>query len=386
MIQFYSSRPTLGGSQVVVLQYADALRSVGKQVRIAGVAAQPNPFLDKASGSGFRIEPVEPPGIFRSYNKAYTKLSKVSVARGVAATPYYYARQATRLRSSGVQAVCVATSRCVLQYGPAVRLAGLPLIYLAQGGLSVGTRWMRRAIVTLPTAVTCVSEAVKENIIYNGRKRSDDIRVILNGIPDSEHVSDGCASDYILFAGNVVPEKGVHNLIKSYAGLRGETKKRYKLLVAGKVWDPQYGDFVRDLARGHDVEFLGFRRDIAELMAGASMLVAPSIEDEMIQYGGSQRRVVWKEGFCLSALEGMRAGVPVVASESYGIKEVVDDRVTGLLVEPSSVTSLAEAMQYLLDHPDRSAAMGAAGRERYLKWFRAERMRDEFVEFIEQVT
>ena len=384
MTYFYSSRPTLGGSQVITLQYADAWRSEGETVRVVGSSLVDNPFLEKAADQGFNVGVIKPPGLFKEFGKRYRDYGRVDLASKVIATPLYYIRQALKLRAEGVKAVCVSTSRCVLQLGPAVRLAGLPLIYLAQGGLVAGGRLTRKAIVTLPSAVTCVSDAVRENIIYNGRK-DDKINVIMNGIQDIENLVPDMNKNYILFAGNVVPEKGVHHLVTAYGHLDSELKSRVRLRIAGKSWDREYDTYLRQLAGSENVEFLGFRNDVPSLMQGALMLVAPSVEEETVYYGGKSHRVIWKEGFCLSALEGMRGGAPVVASNSYGLKEVVESGETGLLVEPSSVESLTRAIQDLIDHPDRARSMGEAGRRRFLDRFTADRMQNEFVDFMRSV-
>jgi alpha-maltose-1-phosphate synthase len=68
----------------------------------------------------------------------------------------------------------------------------------------------------------------------------------------------------------------------------------------------------------------------------------------------------------------MAAGLPVVGSRVGGIPELVEDGVTGLVVEPENPAALAGALDTLAESPDRRAAMGEAGRARVAARFSAE--------------
>jgi phosphatidylinositol alpha-mannosyltransferase len=63
-------------------------------------------------------------------------------------------------------------------------------------------------------------------------------------------------------------------------------------------------------------------------------------------------------------VEAMAAGLPVVASDIPGYREVVRDGVEGLLVPPRDPEDLADAVLTLLREPERASALGEAGRER----------------------
>lgn len=85
------------------------------------------------------------------------------------------------------------------------------------------------------------------------------------------------------------------------------------------------------------------------LYAGADICVVPS---------------VWREPFGIAAVEAMAAGKPVVASRSGGLEDIVEDSVTGFLVEPGNAAELAERLARLLGDPALRERMGRAGRER----------------------
>ena len=65
----------------------------------------------------------------------------------------------------------------------------------------------------------------------------------------------------------------------------------------------------------------------------------------------------------------MSAGLPVVATDVGGIRDVVDHGVTGLLVKPCDPLALANAIQMLVDNPEVRDRMGAAGRQRVIDTF-----------------
>lgn len=70
------------------------------------------------------------------------------------------------------------------------------------------------------------------------------------------------------------------------------------------------------------------------------------------------------EGLPLTVLEAMAAGLPVIATRVGGIPEAVKDGITGILVEPEDPKALAEAIQWMVEHPAEREEMGRRGKER----------------------
>jgi glycosyltransferase involved in cell wall biosynthesis len=104
------------------------------------------------------------------------------------------------------------------------------------------------------------------------------------------------------------------------------------------------------------VHFLGQRNDVARRLAEAqvSLLVTN-----------------W-EGFPLSILEAMRAGLPVVASDVGGVAESVHDGESGYLVRRGDVAQLRDRIERLLRDPALRARMGSSGRQRFIRDFTLE--------------
>ncbi len=102
------------------------------------------------------------------------------------------------------------------------------------------------------------------------------------------------------------------------------------------------------------VRFLGFRRDIAEVTACLRLSVLPTT-------GTDSSPTVLKEALCL--------GMPVVAAETGGVREVVDDGETGYVVPRHDHAALANAIIRLLDDPEGSSRMAALGAQRVRERF-----------------
>jgi glycosyltransferase involved in cell wall biosynthesis len=169
----------------------------------------------------------------------------------------------------------------------------------------------------------------------------------------------------ILFVGRFTPHKGVDRLLRALP-------EGAKLTCVGSAGhDPRppesaYPALLRRLAAGRDVTFaegIG-DDDLAGLYRRARVVVLPSVHDTC--YG---RRVAVSELLGLSVLEAMASGTPVICSRLGGLPEVVDDGVTGFLVEPGDVDALHQRLDALVRDAPGAERMGRAGREVALERF-----------------
>ncbi|MEJ7811823.1 MAG: glycosyltransferase family 4 protein [Gemmatimonadaceae bacterium] len=166
------------------------------------------------------------------------------------------------------------------------------------------------------------------------------------------------------------PWKGQHVLIEALPTLPGV----HALLVGDALFgEEQYAEGLRAQAASLGVadrtHFLGFRTDLPRLMRLVNVVLHTSTAAE--PFG----RVI---------VEGMLAGRPVVASRAGGALEIIQDGVTGLLIQPGDPRALAAAVSSLIEHPDRADALGAAGRAYALAHFSLELMHDDVVRQIEE--
>jgi glycosyltransferase involved in cell wall biosynthesis len=142
------------------------------------------------------------------------------------------------------------------------------------------------------------------------------------------------------------------------------------LLLAGRPENT--GDALKaqafDLDLGRSVRFLGAVSDVAGLLRASDCCVFSSRF----------------EGVPNGVLEGMAAGLPVVATDIPGIREAVGDGDCAILTPPGDAERMAEALIEVANSPDRARVMGQAGQARIRDEFSPEKMVRETVEWIEE--
>jgi glycosyltransferase involved in cell wall biosynthesis len=175
------------------------------------------------------------------------------------------------------------------------------------------------------------------------RLGAEKVRVIPSGVDLPPEGGEEAEPPEVLYAGRLSAEKGVLELAEAARGLN--------LVVAG---DGPLRDRLPG-ARGfvpHD--------ELQGLYARAAVVACPS------------RR----EGFGVACLEAMAHGRPVVATSVGGLRDLVADEETGLLVPPRDPQALRSALERLLADRDLRRRLGAAGRERARERFSWERATD----------
>jgi len=185
--------------------------------------------------------------------------------------------------------------------------------------------------------------------------------VIANYVPDGTP-ADPRAGTYALFAGRLSTEKGPAIAVEAAA------RSGVPLRVAGD--GPLRGD-LRDLAArtGAPVELLGrvSSGDAADLIAGAAMVVVPSVGPEVMPF---------------AALEAMAAGVPVVAARTGSLPEILGEE---RCVPRRAPDALAAAMTRLWGDPDLRRAEGDALRARARRRYSAERYTTDLLALYDRV-
>jgi glycosyltransferase involved in cell wall biosynthesis len=160
----------------------------------------------------------------------------------------------------------------------------------------------------------------------------------------------------LLCLGRVIADKGFDLALDAFASLAGRFP-RARLVIAGDgEAQPDLKRHAVELQITDKVDFLGWvdPEKVPELLNTSVAVVVPSR---------------WREPFGLVALQAAQMARPVVANRVGGMPEVVADRQTGLLVEPENSATLAEAIAFLLDHPETAKEMGRAGRVRAQELF-----------------
>ncbi len=118
---------------------------------------------------------------------------------------------------------------------------------------------------------------------------------------------------------------------------------------------------VREAGLEDRCELLGPRADVPELLASFDVFACPS----------------FFEGLCVAVIEAQAVGVPVVATGVGGLVETVVPGETGVRCEAGDAVSLAEGINWVLEHPDQAAALAAEAKRRVHERFSEQQMVDE---------
>lgn len=230
-------------------------------------------------------------------------------------------------------------------------------------------RWRRHIDVTVAN-----SEAVRR------RLEADDFgpcEVIHNGIPifDQARVQANSLSPHpkVVFAGRLVNTKGVDILLTAFARVLTQFPTAELMLAGSGPESTRLKTLAVDLGIADSVTFLGTesRCELDVKFADAWVQAVPS---------------VWEEPFGLVAVEAMMRGIPVIATATGGLTEIVENGETGLLIAPGKSDELANAIATLLSNKQLAVKLGQQAREVALAKFSHDAFVDKFLSLYIQLS
>lgn len=199
-----------------------------------------------------------------------------------------------------------------------------------------------RKVVAIPNGIS------REQIIPKTDPRR--VRTLL-GLRDDELV--------LLSTGRLAPQKGLEFLIEAIPELGKILHQPLKVLFAGDgPLRDKLQNLVRRLKIGEKIMFLGFRRDIGDLLAASNIVVLPSL---------------W-EGLSISLLEAMAARKPIITTSIGSNREVTWNGEGALLVPPRDVPALIQAILKMARDPTLSAKIANKGGDIYSRLYTEDRM------------
>jgi glycosyltransferase involved in cell wall biosynthesis/SAM-dependent methyltransferase len=316
--------------------------------RVAPGEAEASDLLER-----FGVRPVRIPGLGRS-------LSPADDLRAFAAL-------LSLLRRVRPDVVHTHTAKAGALGRVAARVAGVPRVvhtfhghvfegYFGPAASAAAVR-AERALARLADRVVAVSDEVGRDLVERFRVvPREKLAVVPVGLPLGDFFA--CASrrgalrrelalaadaPVVVFVGRLVAVKEPHLALDAWRLVRREIADA-TLVVVGD------GDLAASLRKRREegVVFLGWRRDLATILADADLALLTSRN----------------EGTPVALVEAAAAGVPAVATRVGGVPSVVEDGATGVLVPPGAAAAIESAVVALLRDAPRRRAMGAAARDR----------------------
>jgi glycosyltransferase involved in cell wall biosynthesis len=250
----------------------------------------------------------------------------------------------------------------------AKKIFGVPVVVTAHGADVFGLQnWLCNALKrfagTGADSVTVVSEALKDalaaifpqNITVDIIPMGVDAGLFAAGTDKNKHPT----SPRLLFVGRLTEKKGVKYLINAMP----EVLKRYpdaELIVVGSgELEKRLQEQVKILGLQNSVFFAGSVSNsrLPGYYASADIFIGPSIQ----AVGGD------REGFGLTFVEAAMSGCLVIATNTGGIKDIIQDGSTGLLVPEQDSNALAAKILYALEHRQEVEKIKAEGQRRCIE-------------------
>lgn len=329
----------LGGAEQVVIQLAAESVRRGHEVSVFTLNA-PGTFSDQARAAGVRV---------------------VSVAKRSRYDLTVLRRLAAEFRLARLDVVHTHLWGAHVWGRLAAALARVPVVVATEHNLDT---WkprpyflVDRLLTRLTTHLVAVSGPVEEFYEQRGVGHGR-WHVIRNGIavaPDSTrrlgeaHRSLGLRDgDRVIgWVGRLVPAKLPGDFLEAVSRCAVQVPQLRALIVGDGPLRQQAEGHARELGLQERVVFAGLRTDVTALLTGMEALVFSSE----------------REGLSIAMLEGMAAGVPIVATRVGGTPELVEDGRSGLLVPPHAPAELAAAVSRVLLDASLAAALARSARE-----------------------
>lgn len=204
------------------------------------------------------------------------------------------------------------------------------------------------------SSVICLSKLLVDDIsdVYLSKPY-----IVNNGIPNIKIESSkrkNKSKVQVLLLSNLIYSKGIISFLDSIALISKSSKNRIEVKIVGSEVEISKSKLNYELTKRNInelVEFLGpkYNEEKENTLLQTDILVFPTLND------------VWG----LVIIEAMQFGIPVIATREGAIPEIVDDGITGFLVDKNSPEQIAEKLKILLENHDLRYQMGVAARKKF---------------------
>ncbi|ENM3897374.1 TPA: glycosyltransferase family 4 protein [Vibrio cholerae] len=210
--------------------------------------------------------------------------------------------------------------------------------------------------------ISCVAQAVTDDVRKRVWKHQERVVTIYKGHDiawyqaQPANISElGLPLDAfcVICIANARPSKGVHILLDSAKQL-ADLSNVHLLLVGRDMDTEQNLNLAKQSGMQERIHFLGYRKDVPELLATSTVQIQPSISGE---------------GLPKTIIEAMAMGVPSIVTTTGGGKELLVDGESGFIVPVQDPTAIAEKIRWLYQSPEQRLQMGRHAQQRMINDF-----------------
>jgi len=344
-------------------------------------------LFQAAVAEGHETSPVDAPGVLGLQKGALFRGGPIFRLRVVIDLLRQNWRLFRCIRQNGGDAIWIRGSKGIAFGALGSLLSGRPLIWDVDYELpSRGVvRWLHRFGLWASQVVVFQYAAAPGGIFgwKLARRYRDKCRTFIPGIDlpavqpfqaarERRHNAEGDPF-VILQVGTICDRKNQRVLVEAMTKvIQAERDKAIEVWFAGDVFEQKYAEALHEEVRTHGfsdvVLFLGWRFDVHELMAAADLLVMPSRD----------------EGVPNTVQEAMAIGLPVAVSRAGGMPEVVENGVTGWIVDADDASAWGGHIIRCLKSRTYCEAVGQEGRRYALEHFGMERWGAEYSRVIKE--
>jgi glycosyltransferase involved in cell wall biosynthesis len=345
----------LSGAEIALVRL---LESAGPELEASVILAEEGELVERLAATGARVEVLPLAEEARGIRRGEIRPG-LRQARAAAEVSRYTIRLRRRLRELGPDLVHTTSLKASVYGLVAARSAGLPVLWHLHDRLArdylpgAVVPPMRLLAATAPSALVAPSRFALETV---GRRfrRGMIVAALPNGVPYPKRAVElRDEVETVTMVGRLTSWKGQHVFLEAFAKAFPDRPVRARLVGSATFGEADYERLLREQAErlgiADRVDFVGFIADVTPELERADLLVHASVLGDPLN---------------TAVLEGMAAGVPIVATDTGGHVEYLRDGKEGLLYRPGDAQGLAGTMRRASEDADLRRLVAAGARER----------------------
>lgn len=348
------------------------LTHIGEQIDPLVILAEDGALAERLREKGMDVRIIPLDESIRSRGRNAVNLGAPAAAFKLLA---YGRKLAPLLKAEKVDCVHTNSLKSALYGAIAAKIAGVPLIWHIRD--HIGTPYLKPVVAK---GIRLLSRLLPNGVIANSHStlnalelpRSKKTLVVYSAFAKAIGNGIGMRDQKefnVLLVGRLAHWKGQHIVLEAAKSFKNEPRVKFWLAGDALFGEEAYKQELLQKIKNDEltnVSMLGHVDDIQGLMNTADLLIHTSVTPEP---------------FGQVIVEGMAAGLPVVASNEGGPVEIVVPGETGLLIEPGDAAILADSIKWMLDHPEERRRMADNGMKRVKEQFVIENTVKDIVDY-----
>lgn len=348
------------------------LTHIGEQIDPLVILAEDGALAERLREKGMDVRIIPLDESIRSRGRNAVNLGAPAAAFKLLA---YGRKLAPLLKAEKVDCVHTNSLKSALYGAIAAKIAGVPLIWHIRD--HIGAPYLKPIVAK---GIRLLSRLLPNGVIANSHStlnalelpRSKKTLVVYSAF--AKAIGNGIGmrdqKDFnVLLVGRLAHWKGQHIVLEAAKSFKNEPRVKFWLAGDALFGEEAYKQELLQKIKNDEltnVSMLGHVDDIQGLMNTADLLIHTSVTPEP---------------FGQVIVEGMAAGLLMIASNEGGPREIVVQGETGLLIEPGDAAILADSIKWMLDHPEERRRMADNGMKRVKEHFVIENTVKDIVDY-----